>query len=81
MPEDLAPVHLAMAGQSEGRFGGGTSRFHQSENTLYHQLEMMNILNSGRGNLPTFIRDMPLKTHLRAFTNQARVVARDLGEI
>ncbi|WP_153019051.1 hypothetical protein [Lysobacter capsici] len=81
MPEDLAPVHLAMAGQSEGRFGGGSSCFNETENTLYHQLEMMNMLNSGRRNLPTFIRDIPLKTHLRAFTNQARVVARDLGKI
>lgn len=70
-----------MAEQSRGRFGGGTSRFTEAENTLYHQLEMMNMLNSGRKNLPVFIKDIPLKTHLRAFTNQARMVARDLGKI
>lgn len=73
LPEDLAALHRSMGGK-------GTAGFTDTENTLFHQLELANMWRSGADRLPSFVRAVP-RADIRSFINQTRDVARILGKL
>jgi RHS repeat-associated protein len=58
LSDELAEVHKALANRA--KVLGSTDRLGLSDNTLYHQLELLNFLNSGV-KTPGFIRAIPQK--------------------
>ena len=68
LPGDLAQVHLDLAATSSKY---GTTVFSPEKNTLYHQLELANMWNSGSETLPSFVRAVP-PNDIRYFIGQTR---------
>ncbi len=65
LPSDLAELHQSLADQA--KVLGSTNRLGEAGNTLYHQLELKNFINSG-AEMPGFMRAIP-RDELKQFLN------------